>query len=130
MMSVEITALYSGLCALLVLALAFNVVKFRRGNKVGMGDGGDKLGNVLIRTHANAIEYIPLALILLLVAEINGLSAIWLHCLGGVLVFARIIHAIGLVGGKGGYHKGRFWGTLLTWVVIAILALINIVSVF
>ncbi|WP_231757557.1 MAPEG family protein [Microbulbifer elongatus] len=128
MISVEITALYGGLCALLVIALAFNVVRFRRGKKVGIGTGGDKAGAVLVRAHANAIEYIPLALILLLVAEINGVSAVWLHCLGGALVFARILHAIGLVGGKGGYHPGRFGGTALTWLVIIILAVVNIVS--
>ena len=130
MISVQITALYGGLCALLVIALAFNVVKFRRGKKVGIGTGGDKAGAVAVRAHANAIEYIPLALILMLVAEINGLSAVWLHCLGGALVLGRILHAVGFVAGKGGYHPGRFIGTSLTWLVILILAVINIVSVF
>ncbi|TLM77717.1 MAPEG family protein [Microbulbifer harenosus] len=129
MQNVEITALYAGLCALLVLALAFKVVGFRRGKKVGIGTGGDKEGSILIRAHANAVEYIPLALILMLIAELNGLAPLWLHCLGGALVFARLLHAIGLIGGKGGYHPGRFFGTLLTWLVIATLALIDIAAV-
>lgn len=130
MLSVQITALYAGLCALLVIALAFKVVKFRRGKKVGLGTGGDKEGEILVRAHANAIEYIPLALILMLIAEIDGLSAVWLHCLGGVLVIARMLHAFGLIAGKGGYHSGRFTGTSLTWLVIIILAVINIYSAF
>ena len=127
-MSVQITALYAGLCGLLVIALAFRVVSFRRGKKVGIGSGGDKEGKVRVRVHANAIEYIPLALILLLVAEINGLSHVWLHCLGATLVLARVMHAVGLTAGKGGYHPGRFGGILLTWIVIIVLAVINILT--
>ncbi|WP_227718229.1 MAPEG family protein [Microbulbifer sp. Q7] len=130
MMSLQVTALYAGLCALLVIALAFKVVAFRRGKKVGLGTGGDKEGQIVVRTHANAIEYIPLALILMLIAEINGLSHLWLHCLGGALVLGRLLHAIGLIAGRGGYHPGRFIGTSLTWLVIIILAVINIAAAF
>ena len=130
MVSIEITALYAGLCALLVIALAFRVVAFRRGKKVGLGTGGDKHGHIAVRVHANAVEYIPLALILMLIAEINGLSHLWLHCLGGALLLGRLLHAIGLVAGRGGYHPGRFMGTSLTWLVIIILAVIDIVAVF
>lgn len=130
MVSIQITALYAGLCALLVIALAFKVVAFRRGKKVGLGTGGDKQGEIAVRVHANAIEYIPLALILMLIAEINGLSHLWLHCLGGALVLGRLLHAVGLNAGRGGYHPGRFIGTSLTWLVIIILAVINISAVF
>ena len=130
MQNVEITALYAGLCALLVRALAIRVVSFRRGRQVGLGTGGDRDGEIRIRTHANAVEYIPLALILMLIAEINGLAPLWLHCIGGTLVIARLLHALGLVGGKGGYHPGRFFGTALTWLVIIALAVIDIASVF
>ncbi|WGL16859.1 MAPEG family protein [Microbulbifer bruguierae] len=129
-MSVEVTALYAGLCGLLMIALAFRVVGFRRGKKIGIGTGGDKQGEVLVRAHANAAEYVPIALLLLMAAEINGLAPLWLHSLGSTLVFARLLHAIGLIGGKGGYHPGRFVGTALTWLVIIILAVINILSVF
>ena len=128
MMSIQVTALYAGLCALLVIALAFRVVAFRRGKKVGLGTAGDKAGEIAVRVHGNAVEYIPLALILMLIAEINGLSHVWLHCLGGALVLARLLHAIGLVAGNGGYHPGRFIGTSLTWLVILILAVIDITT--
>lgn len=125
-----ITALYAGLCALLIIALAFRVVKFRRSQKVGLGSGGQHFADVLIRTHANAIEYVPIALLLMLMAELNGLGAFWLHIFGSVLVLARLMHAIGLTAGKGGYHLGRFWGTALSWLVIIALALINITNAF
>ncbi|MFD1216453.1 MAPEG family protein [Microbulbifer celer] len=128
MLAIKVTALYAGICALLVIALAYRVVAFRRGEKVGLGSGGHHMGQVAVRAHANAIEYVPLALILMMIAEINGLSAVWLHCLGATFVLARLMHAVGLVSGKGGYHPGRFGGTALSWLVILILAVINIVS--
>lgn len=130
MLSVKITALYAGLSALLIIALAFRVVAFRRGNKVGLGSGGHHMGQVLVRAHANAVEYVPLALLLMLIAEINGLSDVWLHCLGGALILGRALHAVGLIAGKGGYHFGRFTGTSLTWLVILVLAVIDILSIF
>lgn len=128
MIEIKITALYAGICALLIIALAYRVVAFRRGEKVGLGSGGHHMGEVAVRAHANAVEYVPLALILLMIAEINGLSAVWLHCLGAAFVLARLMHAVGLVAGKGGYHPGRFAGTALSWLVILILAVIDIIS--
>ena len=127
---VHLTGFYAGLCGLLVLALAFRVVRFRRGEKIGVGAGGKHYGEVLIRTHANAIEYLPIALILMLAAELNGLSAVWLHVLGSLLLLGRLLHAYGLTAGKGGYHPGRFWGTTFTWIVILAFALVNIVFMF
>ena len=128
MITIKITALYAGICALLVIALAYRVVAFRRGEKVGLGSGGHHSGEVAVRVHANAVEYVPLALILMMIAELNGLGAIWLHCLGAAFVLARVMHAVGLVSGRGGYHPGRFAGTALSWLVIIILAAINIIQ--
>jgi len=122
----QITGLYGGLCGLLIIALAFRVVRFRRSEKVGLGSAGKHHAEVLIRSHANAIEYIPIALLLLLVAELNGLAHGWLHLLGGIFVLARLLHAIGLTAGRGGYHPGRFIGTALSWLVIAALAAVDI----
>jgi len=121
-----VTALYAGLCAILVIALAFRVAQFRRAKKVGLGSGDDRGNQVRVRAHANAIEYIPIALILMLLAELNGLSAFWLHIFGGVFVIARLAHAVGLTAGRGGYHPGRFWGIVLSWLVILALAAIDI----
>ncbi|AOS98192.1 Inner membrane protein YecN [Microbulbifer aggregans] len=125
-----VTAFYAALCALLIIALAFRVVKFRRTQKVGLGSGGKHAAEVLIRAHANAVEYVPLALLLLLLAELNGLAASWLHILGGTLLFGRFLHAFGLTAGRGGYHPGRFWGTALTWTVILALAVVLLVGTF
>lgn len=127
---VQVTALYAGLCALLVIVLAWRVVQFRQREKVGLGVGSSREGEIRVRAHANAMEYIPLALVLLLIAELNGLAAFWLYLLGGVFLLARLLHAFGLTEGAGQYHFGRFWGTALSWLVILLLAVINIAPVF
>ncbi|SDZ85188.1 MAPEG family protein [Microbulbifer marinus] len=125
-----VTALYAGLCAILLIALASRVVLFRRSKKVGIGSGKDRLDEVRIRVHANATEYMPIALLLLLIAELNGLGILWLHILGALFLFARLLHAFGLTAGKGGYHLGRFWGTAISWTVILVLAVVDITKYF
>lgn len=117
-----ITGLYAALCALLVLALSLRIVMLRRRLKVGIGDGGDAGLARAIRAQANAIEYIPVLLVMLLVAENNGAGAVFLHAAGAGLVLARVLHAVGL-SGSAGTSVGRFWGTLGTWILLLVLAL-------
>lgn len=121
-MTPKITLLFAALHALLMLALAARVAFHRHSQKVGLGDGGDKHLMRKIRVHANFVEYVPLALLLLALLELSGLSAIWLWSLGGALLFARVLHVIGL-SLRSGYSFGRFWGTLLTWGVLAAMAI-------
>jgi hypothetical protein len=124
-MHAPITALYAGLLGLLMLVLAFRVVAVRRATSIGLGDGGDALLLSRIRIHGNAAEYVPLALILMLVLEINGASATWLHGLGIALVIGRLAHAQGL-SQAAGVTAGRFVGNVLTWSVIMIAAVKNV----
>ena len=117
----KITLLFASLHAVLMLILAVRVVNHRRANKIGLGDGGDKLLARKVRVHANFVEYVPMLLLMLALLELCGLPAAWLWALGGVLLLARILHASGL-SRHSGYSVGRFWGTLLTWVVLVTMA--------
>lgn len=124
-MNVEVTALYAALCGLIVIVLAWFVVRERRGKRVGIGAGGEVSLERAIRAHGNFTEYVPLALILMLVAELGGSAALWLHANGVALVVARVLHAWGLSHATG-VSFGRFWGTALTWLVILALAVTNL----
>ena len=75
-----------------------------------------------IRAQANAIEYIPLLLVMLLIAENNGAGVAFVHACGAGLVLARVLHAVGL-SSSAGVSLGRFWGILLTWAVLLALGL-------
>ena len=124
-MHAPITALYAGLLGLLMLILAFRVVAVRRATSIGLGDGGDALLFSRIRIHANAAEYVPLALILMLILELNGGSPRLLHVLGVALLVGRIAHVQGLSQSTG-TSAGRLVGNVLTWAVIMIAAVENI----
>lgn len=114
---VPITGAYAGLLALLVLGLALRVVLRRRRHRVGLGDGANADLSQAMRVHANAIENIPTALLLMLCLELNGAGPLGLHILGSALLVARVIHAWGFSRHEG-VSFGRYYGTLVTWLVI------------
>jgi uncharacterized membrane protein YecN with MAPEG domain len=121
----NITAVYASLFGLLLIFLSSRVVRWRRELSVGLGDGGEESLLRAQRAQANFIEYVPIALLLLAVAESQGLTGWLLHTSGVILVLARLLHAWGL-SKSSGRSFGRFWGTLLTWAVILALSLANI----
>ncbi|BDY04427.1 MAPEG family protein [Ferrimonas sp. YFM] len=125
-MSVEITALYLSLTAVLALVLAFRVVRLRRSRKIGVGTGQDKELTICVRCHGNMLEYAPLVLLMLATAELNGANSTLLHLCGVSWIIARVLHPWGLTQGGGGYHKGRFLGTLITWLATLTLAGLNL----
>ncbi|TVS13713.1 MAG: hypothetical protein EA419_01110 [Wenzhouxiangella sp.] len=125
-MTYSITLLYAGLSGLLLLYLSFQVVALRRRHQIGLGTGGHPALERVVRAHANFCEYAPLGLLLLLVLEISGLlPALVVHGLGAMLVVGRILHAAGL-SRSAGTSKGRFVGTLLTWLMILVSALLAV----
>lgn len=124
-MNATITALYGGLLGLLYLVLCGQVVHHRRKGKVGLGTGGNPDLERAVRVHGNFAEYVPLFLVLLLVAELGGAAAWLLHVVGTVFLVSRVGHAYGL-GKSGGISPGRFYGTLFTWVMLLGVALLNL----
>jgi uncharacterized membrane protein YecN with MAPEG domain len=69
------------------------------------------------RVFGNFVEYVPLALVLMLTFELTGASNTTLHVYGGILIVARVLHAFGLKADKGA-TPGRFLGTIATFGVI------------
>jgi uncharacterized membrane protein YecN with MAPEG domain len=116
-----ITLFYAGLCAMLVIILAARVVRWRLAHRIGLGDGGDAELLRRMRVHGNAIEYLPLCLILLGGMELNGYPAALIHTFGIALVLSRVAHAFGL-SRSSGVSAGRFAGTLVTWVLMLAMA--------
>ncbi len=111
-----VTALYGALNALLNVLLAGLVSRLRGRHKVSLGPGEHPAMLVAIRTHANNAEFVPLAIVLLLLAELCGANRVALHVLGGMLLVARIAHAVGMP--RRAPNVFRFAGTALTWGMI------------
>lgn len=118
-----ITGLYATLLALIQVKLTLNVVKIRRGEKVSIGDGDRENLTRMIRVHGNFIETVPIALILILIAELSGAAPWMIHVLGVSMVGARIAHAIGLSSAEAP-GKFRFYGMVMTVNVIVLAALL------
>lgn len=124
-MNAPVTALYAGLFGLLIVVLGILVTRQRMKNKVSLGGGEAPALKRAIRAHANCIEYVPIALLLMLVAEINQGAPRMLHGYGATLFAARVAHAWGL-SRTDKPNPGRFIGSILTWLVIIGLATVNL----
>jgi uncharacterized membrane protein YecN with MAPEG domain len=120
-----ITLMYAGFCALLVVFLAVRVAQWRFRHKIGLGDGGDRELLKRVRAHANAVENMPLALILLGGMELNGFPGPMIHGFGGVLLASRMAHAWGL-SHSSGTSRGRLLGSAFTWLLLVVMAVIAI----
>jgi hypothetical protein len=124
-MAVSITAAYAAILGLIIVALGINVTRHRVKLKVPLGDGGNPEMLRMIRLHGNAVEYIPLALVLMLAYEINGGWHAALHIIGVALIAARVIQTAGMWPTEVP-RLGRRTGQALTWASVATLALLNI----
>ena len=85
-----VSALYAVLGALLLIKFSFDVVRLRMQYRVSYGDGGFSELQSAIRIHGNAVEYIPVALILLLFMEMNGAETWMVHVCGLLLIAGRL----------------------------------------
>ena len=120
-----VTPLYAALLALWFVVLSLRVVQRRRAAKVSLGDGGDALLQRAIRGQANFAEYVPLALLLLLVIELSRFSLYLVHALGIALLVARLLHGYAMAF-RSEFRFGRLWGAMITFVILVIEAIVCI----
>ena len=117
-----ITPFYAGLLGLGLVLLSVRVIGQRRRAKAALGDKGDKLLQRAIRAHANFVEYTPLALLLIALAEWQGSPGWLIHILAATLVVGRALHAWGI-----SQEPERFVfrqaGMMLTFGVLIVAAL-------
>lgn len=111
-----VVALYGSLNAILNIALASRVSAVRGKVKVALGSSDSKDLEIAVRAHGNNAEFVPLALVMLLIAELMGGASAGLHIIGGSLFVSRVLHAYGLP--KPAPNFGRFVGTAGTWLAI------------
>ena len=95
-MVLAITALYTAILGLMLIALAINVTAHRVKLRVPLGDGGNAEMRRMIRLHGNAAEYIPFALVLMAIYELNGGGHMGLHIVGVALVVGRVLQTWGM----------------------------------
>ena len=118
-----VTPLYAALLALWLLVLSLRVIQQRRVARVSLGAGGNARLERAIRGQSNFIEYVPIALLMLLVLELARFSIYLLHLFGIVLLVGRLLHGYAFAF-TAHARFGRSVGTALTYVVLAIEAVL------
>ncbi len=108
---------------IILLLLTWKVIRLRRKGGVVLGDNNDRVLTKAIRGQANAAEQLPMALILMGLAEIQAASPVGLAVLAVILVAGRALHAT-YFAIDGTTWRLRFYGMLMT--LIAQLGLIGL----
>jgi uncharacterized membrane protein YecN with MAPEG domain len=126
-----ITAVYAAIFGLFAAALTINVIANRVRLKVEGGDGGVPKMAQAIRAHANFAEHVPLAIILIGLAEMTGVRAWVIYVLGGVLLVARVLSAVGLNRSLAGSMPRQAGAglTILVTVAASIAVLVGVMKI-
>ncbi len=118
-MSIQITAIYAALLGLIFIAFSFYVSSVRAKTGINTRNGGNVAMVVAMRRHGNMAESTPFALLLMALAEANGLGAMWVHIAGLVLIAGRLIHPLGIAE-DGGNFPARIIGQSATYIAMLI----------
>lgn len=124
-MSLSITPLYAGVLGLLFAGLSFRVINARRTFRITLGDGGNRLLTRRLRVQGNFAEYVPLVVVLMALAELQGAPVWGLHGVGVVLLAGRSVHAYG-VSQEPETIAVRIFGMVLTMTALITASLANI----
>jgi len=116
----SITGGYLAVLALIYSALAVNVVRQRRQNRVAFGDAGNAALRSAIRAHAHFAEYVPVIALMVAMLEMSGMPAWRVHLLMAALLVSRLLHPFGMYVKPGtlAFNICRVGGVTLTLLVL------------
>jgi uncharacterized membrane protein YecN with MAPEG domain len=125
LMPLQMVAFYAAINALIMIVLGMLVVRARVRTRTEIGDGGDPALLGPLRAHANNTEYVPLAIVLMMLLYALGASVIVIHVVGVTLTLGRLLHAFGLTRNVG-TSAGRLTGMVLTWLAYIIAIVVTL----
>lgn len=107
------TLCLAGAAAIINLWLSVRIGQVRRTTGIWVGDGGHEALLKRMRAQANFVENVPFGLILFGLIEASGKGGGWLAIVGFLYMAGRVLHGLGMDGGKLGW--GRSVGALTSW---------------
>jgi uncharacterized membrane protein YecN with MAPEG domain len=125
LMPLQMVAFYAAINALIMIVLGMLVVRARVRTRTEIGDGGDPALLGPLRAHANNTEYVPLAIVLMMLLYALDASVIVIHAVGVTLTLGRLLHAVGLTRNVG-TSAGRLAGMVLTWLAYIIAIVVTL----
>ncbi len=96
-LQIDTTLLFAAIFGVLHVIFTLRVGNYRFKSKINFGDEGNKELRNRIRAHGNFTENVPIALLLLLLNDLNGLADSTLMILGSVLLASRLLHYVMIV---------------------------------
>ena len=115
-----VTLIIAAALGLLNVWLGVRIITVRVSRKISLGNGDLPGMEARCRAHANFNEYVPIALILMALVEMNVGASRWLWGVGALLVVARVVHPFGM--DRPAPNPLRAAGTMLTIACLLILA--------
>jgi uncharacterized protein len=129
-----IVSLYASILAIIFVFLSALVIRTRVSAQIALGSGNSKLLEQRIRAHANFSEYAPFALLLLFMAEYQGVARYIIHLLGILFLTGRISHLYSLAFYEEYENdklktslKYRQLGMVCTFIATILCAVVNLV---
>jgi uncharacterized membrane protein YecN with MAPEG domain len=112
----RVTMFAAGILGLLILVLGVRVVAWRVKHRISLGTGSDGEMEKRIRAHGNCVEWTPIGLILLFLAE-QAYGDTWFVIAGAVvLVLGRLLHPMGLRSLDPNFFRSS--GIILTFLAV------------
>lgn len=122
-----ITPLYAAPLGLVLLLLSVLVIRQRRRSGIALGDGASRPLLRAMRAQGNFVEYVPLTLLLMLLAELQSAAAPALHLAGLLLLAGRLAHAAG-VSREPEDFRLRVAGMALTLTALGLAAILAVLA--
>ena len=125
------TTLYGALLGLWLVILSLRVIALRGGPGMGwlnFGNTGEQALTRSVRAQGNLIEYAPMFVILMFLAESGGVSSFSLHYYGGTFLLGRLMHGtcMGFMEKSVLLRSGGIILTLLPLLGISVLLLMQL----
>ena len=123
-MLLQTTLSLAAAAAIINFWLALRIGQLRGKLKVSVGTGGHEAIERRMRAQLNFAENVPVLLILIGLIEAAQKGGAWLAPVGAVLMLARVLHGLGMDGGK--WQWGRGLGTAVTMLATIGLAIVAV----
>jgi len=124
-MYLPITTLSACALALLLIVLSFRIIGVRRGEQVSLGSGGNDTLERRIRAQGNLVEYGPMGLILIALAELQDANAFLLGLAAAAFVMGRVLHGYA-IGFTNQAMRPRVTGMILTFFGLLFMISLNL----
>lgn len=124
-MYLPITTLSACTLALLLVVLSFRIIGVRRGEQVSLGSGGNDTLERRIRAQGNLVEYGPMGLILIGLAELQEANTFLLGVAAAAFVMGRVLHGYAL-GFTSQAMRPRVTGMILTFFGLLFVTSLNL----